>query len=164
MELFSFIFTLANSHFIYKQTCICICVCVCVVNHILLCSLPGSSVHGIYQARMLEWVAICYSRGSSQPRHWTCSLVFPALAAEFLPLVPPGKHIYIYMHTHTHTYIYLSVLYLFAFSYCSWCSQGKNTEVVCHFHLQWTLFCPNTLPWPVCLGWPYKAWLIVSLS
>ena len=29
---------------------------------------PGSSVHGILQARMLEWVAIPFSRGSSQPR------------------------------------------------------------------------------------------------
>ena len=32
------------------------------------CSLPGSSVHGILQARILEWVAISFSRGSSQPR------------------------------------------------------------------------------------------------
>ena len=31
-------------------------------------SLPGSSVHGILQARILEWVAISFSRGSSQPR------------------------------------------------------------------------------------------------
>ena len=31
------------------------------------CSLPGSSVHGIRQARILEWVAIPFSRGSSQP-------------------------------------------------------------------------------------------------
>ena len=30
------------------------------------CSLPGSSVHGIFQARVLEWVAISFSRGSSQ--------------------------------------------------------------------------------------------------
>ena len=35
------------------------------------CSLPGSSVHGILQARILEWVAIAFSRGSSQPRDWT---------------------------------------------------------------------------------------------
>ena len=34
------------------------------------CSPPGSSVHGIFQARMLEWVAISFSRGSSQPRDW----------------------------------------------------------------------------------------------
>ena len=32
------------------------------------CSLPGSSVHGILQLEMLEWVAISFSRGSSQPR------------------------------------------------------------------------------------------------
>ena len=36
------------------------------------CSPPGSSVHGISQARILEWVAISFSRGSSQPRDWTC--------------------------------------------------------------------------------------------
>ena len=35
------------------------------------CSPPGSSVHGIFQARVLEWVAISFSRGSSQPRDWT---------------------------------------------------------------------------------------------
>ena len=34
-------------------------------------SLPGSSVHGILQARILEWVAMPFSRGSSQPRNWT---------------------------------------------------------------------------------------------
>ena len=36
------------------------------------CSLPGSSVHGILQARILEWVAISSSRGSSWPRDQTC--------------------------------------------------------------------------------------------
>ena len=35
------------------------------------CSLLGSSVHGISQARILEWVAICFSRVSFQPRDWT---------------------------------------------------------------------------------------------
>ena len=35
------------------------------------CSLPGSSVHGIIQARILEWVAIPFSRGSSWPRNRT---------------------------------------------------------------------------------------------
>ena len=34
--------------------------------------LPGSSVHGIFQARILEWVAISSSRGSCQPRNQTC--------------------------------------------------------------------------------------------
>ena len=35
------------------------------------CSPPGSSVHGIFQARILEWVAIPISRGSSPPRDRT---------------------------------------------------------------------------------------------
>ena len=35
------------------------------------CSLPGSSIHGIFQARVLEWVAISFSRGSSWPRDRT---------------------------------------------------------------------------------------------
>ena len=35
------------------------------------CSPPGSSIHGILQARVLEWVAISFSRWSSRPRDWT---------------------------------------------------------------------------------------------
>ena len=35
------------------------------------CSLPGSSIHGIFQAIILEWIAISFSRGSSPPRDWT---------------------------------------------------------------------------------------------
>ena len=52
------------------------------------CSLSGSSVHGIFQARVLEWIAISFSRGSSQPRNLTQS---PALQADALPSEPPGK-------------------------------------------------------------------------
>ena len=44
-------------------------------------NLPGSSVHGIVQARILEWVAISFSRGSSWPKDWTRS---PALQADSL--------------------------------------------------------------------------------
>ena len=35
------------------------------------CSLPGSSIHRLLQARILEWISIPFSRGSSQPRDWT---------------------------------------------------------------------------------------------
>ena len=35
------------------------------------CSLPGSPVHGIFQAIVLEWIAISFSSGSSRPRDWT---------------------------------------------------------------------------------------------
>ena len=47
------------------------------------CSPPGSSVRGILQARIPEWVAMPFSRGSSWPRDWTVSLTSPALASGF---------------------------------------------------------------------------------
>ena len=43
----------------------------------------------------------------------------------------------------------------FDFSYCSWSSQGKNIEVVCHSLLQWTTFCQTSPPWRIHLGWPH---------
>ena len=52
------------------------------------CSLPGSSIRGIFQARVLEWVAISFSRGSSRPREQTRS---PALQADTSLSEPPGK-------------------------------------------------------------------------
>ena len=52
------------------------------------CSLPSSSVHGILQARILDWVAISFSRGTSDPGIEPGS---PALQADSLPFEPPGK-------------------------------------------------------------------------
>ena len=84
--------------------CVCVCVSVCCVSvcwcHCSLtkscltlcdpmdCSLPGSSVHGILQARILEWVAIPLSRGSSQPRDQAC---ISCTAGRFFTTEPPGK-------------------------------------------------------------------------
>ena len=47
------------------------------------CSLQGSSVDEILQARLLEWVAISFSRGSSQPRDKTHISVSPTLPDRF---------------------------------------------------------------------------------
>ena len=77
---------------IYMCVCVCVCVCVCKCLYVRLslfatpidCSPPGPSVHGILQARTLEWVAISSPRGSFQPRS-------PALQADSLPCEPPGK-------------------------------------------------------------------------
>ena len=78
-----------HKHFsltVSEDIAVCVCVCVCVVwacacaqslqPYSILCdpmdySPPGSSVHGILQARILKWVAISSSRGSSRPRDWT---------------------------------------------------------------------------------------------
>ena len=51
-------------------------------------SLPGSSVYGISKARLLEWVTISFSRGSSYPRDQT---QVPWLAGRFFTTEPPGK-------------------------------------------------------------------------
>ena len=75
--------------------------CMCVQSSPTLgnpmdCSLPGSSVPGILQARILELVAIASSRGSSQPRDQThvVSLVSPVLQVDSLPLSHQGWKIF----------------------------------------------------------------------
>ena len=53
------------------------------------CSLSDSSVHGIFQARVLEWIAISFSRGSSRPRNRT--LVSPIAGRRFYSLSHQGS-------------------------------------------------------------------------
>ena len=57
------------------DACVCVLNCLsCVCSH-MDCSLPDSSVHEILQARILQWVAISFSRGSYRPRdqiHISC--------------------------------------------------------------------------------------------
>ena len=54
---------------------------------------PGSCVHGISQAGILEWVAIFFPKGSSRPRDGPCTMspLSPALQADSLPTEPLGK-------------------------------------------------------------------------
>ena len=52
------------------------------------CSPPGSSVHGILEARILEWVAISFYRGYFQHRDWT---YIPCIAGRFFTTEQPGK-------------------------------------------------------------------------
>ena len=85
-----------------------------------------------------------------------CSLGISNFLEEISSLSPSIVFLYFFFFLHCPT--------LFAFSCYSWGSQSKDTEVVCHSLLQWTTFCQNSPPRPVCLGWPYMAWLIVSLS
>ena len=69
------------------------CCCLVTKSCLTLCdptdySLSGCSIHGVFQARIVEWVAISFSRGSSQPRNWTPISCF---ADRFLTTEPPGK-------------------------------------------------------------------------
>ena len=61
----------------------------CLVCDPMDWSLPGTSVHGISQARILEWVAISFSRGSCQPKDQT---YISFIAGGFFTAEPPVKH------------------------------------------------------------------------
>ena len=66
--------------------------CVCVSRSVVSamdCSPPGSSVHGLLQARILEWVAIPSPGDISHPG---IELGSPVLLADSLPTEPPGKN------------------------------------------------------------------------
>ena len=67
------------------------CSCLVAKSFLALCnpmnySLPDSSVHGISQARILEWVVISFSRGSSRPREKSPSLCLLHWQVDSLPL------------------------------------------------------------------------------
>ena len=82
----------SNSEHISNYVCVCVCMlvaqsCLTLCNS-MDCNLSGSSIHGIFLARILEWVAISFSRESSQPRdptHISC------IAGGLLTTEPPGR-------------------------------------------------------------------------
>ena len=54
-------------------------------------AMPGSSVHGIFHARILEWVAMPSPRGSSQPRDQSCNSCVSCIAGGFFTSEPLGN-------------------------------------------------------------------------
>ena len=85
MEPGATIYLLARGFSLVAKLCPTLC-------DLMDCSPPGSSVHEISQARILEWVAISSSRGSSQPMDQTrISSKSPPLQADSLLLSQPGK-------------------------------------------------------------------------
>ena len=82
------------------------------------CSLPGSSIHGILQARTLEWIAISFSRGSS----WLRDRIQVSQAHSLLS-EPPGKQVYI------GRYIGIYSRYI-----------GRQLPYFCYYKHQWTSF------------------------
>ena len=95
------------------------------------CSQPGSPVHGILRARVLEWVAILFSRGSSWPRDWTqvsCIIgrFFTIWATrEYQDLRRAAVSDSLQPHGPQPARLL-----------CPWDFPGKNTGVDCHFLLQ----------------------------
>ena len=74
------------------------------------CSLPGFSVHGILQARVLEWVTISFCRGSSQPRDWTR---VSRIGGRCFNLWATREDFVYYLNIH---HQYLSILFIYSLS------------------------------------------------
>ena len=80
------------------------------------CSLLGFSLHGVLQARILEWVAMFFSRGASQPRDGTqvsCTAgrCFNLWATREAPTVVVVTQIYTFLKTHLKNVIVLKILF-----------------------------------------------------
>ena len=120
----------------------------CVLSHFscvrLFAPLPGSSVHGILQAIILEWVAISFSRDLPDPEIGPLSLTLLHLVlwqADSLPLALPRKpqHICAYKIMFIH-FLYWWVLGLspVSSSYKYTCYEHLHTSLMCTcFQLSW---------------------------
>ena len=119
----------------------------------------GPNIPGSYA--ILFFTTLDFTSITSHIDNWVL-FFFGSVSSFFLELF---LHCSLVAYGHLPTWgVHLSVSYLCAFSYCLCGSQGKNTEVVCHSLLQWTAFRQTSPSCPIHLGFPYPAWLIVSLS
>ena len=90
----------------------------------LLATLPGSSVHGILQSRILKWVAMPSSRRSSQPIDWTSVSCLFCTAGGLFTTEPQGKHPH-YRNT------YVLVTSMAALLFTNWMSQEGKQVLSC---------------------------------
>ena len=103
------------------------------------CSLPGSFVRGILQARLLEWVAISFSRGSFWPRNWTqVSCIAGRLFTDWatretcLPLLTTSSTFLPLQYIHWEYFFWLSLTYYSRSVVCKLASQRTNSKVMVH--------------------------------
>ena len=101
------------------------------------CSPPGSSVHGVSQARILQWVALSSSRGSSWPRDWTHISWDSWLAGRFFTTVLLGKPPW---RVVAHQQLSFQLLKL-----CSW-SPGMQAPCPSGQVIKWHSLCGSCVP------------------
>ena len=127
-----FSYALLTSSLLYEQ----VCGGVCVYRHTMLmcvhaqslhrvrlcdpiyCSLPCSSIYGILQPRILEWVAISFSRGSSWPRDWTHISCISYIGKQILYhwVIWEAYNVYIcYILS-----VYINIVYIYIHTYIYW--------------------------------------------
>ena len=102
------------------------------------CSLPGSSLHGIFQARILEWVAIPSSRGSSWPRCWSWVSYISCF----------GRRV-VYHYHHLGTWEGISI-YKYVYMNKLWSERRLQRGGLKYFHIFFEMF-------------PFKRWMQILL-
>ena len=85
-------FYIVIQHWEKYLSCACAQSCPILCDPIMDCSPPGSSVHGIFQARLLEWLPFPNPEHIPGPRIEPMSFVSLALAGKFFTTAPPGKY------------------------------------------------------------------------
>ena len=122
----------------------------CLLHYGLVLIIPFYSPLFYKKKSMLlktnEYTVVLYYRD--------CLLIIIPLEFFLLPLLMSSllylSSKLLVLHYSFSMFIYCFILPFF--SCCSWGSQGKNAELVCHCLHKWTTFCQNSPPWPVCLG------------
>ena len=136
------------------RMCVCVCVCVCAQSCLRVCnpvdcSLPGSSAHGIFQARILEWVAISSSRGSSRHRDQTLVSCISCIGRQIHHHCTTWETPFAYLdRCKLHAHIVLTVcLRLLSVLQISCCSIAKSSPTLRPHGLQHArLVCPPLSP------------------
>ena len=127
------------------------------------CSLPGSSVHGISQAGILEWVPICSSRASSQPRdriHVSC---VSCIARKILYHCTIWEALYVYIYNSSKFFI---LVYYYYIEYSSLYIYVLYSRILLFIHSVYYslyLLVPNSqsIPPPrLCLGNDWSVYYI----
>ena len=114
--------------------CVCMCTQSCpTVCNLMDCNPPGSSVHGIFQARNLEWVVISFPRWSFQPRDRNSVSCIPCTGRQSLHHLhhlgnPQEKAAIWYEKTDTHPKFQWWKLILLAFHHLMFSKEKKDTS------------------------------------
>ena len=132
--IYTFIHT-HTSHYMYVCSATQLCLTLC---NPMECSLLGLSVHGIFQARILKWVAISFFRGSSWYRDRSCFPLSPALSGRFFATEPS-----------TTMFIMLPSSYKTIFGYHSQCFYYGNINRFMVRHEVRLIFFSNALWFPL---------------
>ena len=116
-----------------------------ITSNLLLFMVPGSRFYSSFQVPM-QYCSLQHGTLLLSPVTSTtgCCFLFGSISSFFPELFLHSSPVDI---GHLQTWVvHLSVSYFFPFSYYLLGSHGKNIEVVCHSHLQWSTFCQNSPP------------------